>query len=90
MRRLRLLGDGFGDGRVVVAERADADAGEEVEVGGAVLVEEMDAFAAHSCKRVAGVGLEEEFLFGGLEFSEGGHVWAPKVRKATATAKQKR
>ncbi len=43
---LRLRGDGGGDGGVVVAERADADAGEEIEVLGVVLVVDEDAFAA--------------------------------------------
>ena len=44
-QRLRLRGDGGGDGRVVVAERADADAAEQVEVVVAVLVAQVDAFA---------------------------------------------
>ena len=76
---LALAGDGGGDGGVVVAERADADAGEQVEVRRVVFVEEFDALAAGEKDGVAVVGVEQEFGLGGLELGEVRHGLAPWV-----------
>src|SRR6185312_861931 len=67
-----LRGDGAGDRGVVVAKRAYADAGEQVEVVVAVLVAEVDAVAAEKEQRVALVGLQQQLRLGGLDFGESG------------------
>ena len=64
-----LLGDRLLDRGVRIAERVDADAAEQVEVLVAVLVFEIDAFAADEEERVAFVGGQQELGFGGLESS---------------------
>ncbi len=43
--RAALAGDGFDDDRVIVAERVDADAAEQVEVLRTVLVDDVNALA---------------------------------------------
>ena len=72
---------------MVVAERADADAAEQVEVLGALLVVEVHAFAAGEEDGIAFVGRKEELAFGGLQLGEieggcfSGHEWISE-RKA--------
>src|SRR6202012_159133 len=62
--------DRGGDRRMVVAESADTDAGEQVEVLGVVFVVEVHAFAAREQQRVARIGVEHQLGFGGLQLSE--------------------
>ena len=45
--RAALAGDGFFDCRMAVAERVDADAAEQIEILRTVLVNDVNAFAAH-------------------------------------------
>ena len=68
--------DGGGDRGMVVAERADADAGEQVEVLGVVGVVEVHAFAAREQKRIARVGVEHQLGFSGLQLIQSGVVHA--------------
>ena len=58
-QRPRLLGHGLGDHGVGVAERDDREPRDEVEVLGAVGVEEHRALAAHERHRRIGVGAHE-------------------------------
>src|SRR5215472_1122143 len=67
---LRLRCDGSGDRRMVVAECADADAGEQIEVLGVVGVVEVHAFAARKQQRVARIGVEHQLGFRGLQLIE--------------------
>ena len=55
----RLLGDGVGQALVAVAERADADAGEQVEILAALVVVHTHTLAAHQHDRRAAVGLND-------------------------------
>ena len=66
--RAALTGDGFFNGRMLVAERVDADAAEQVEVAVAVFVDEVNAFAADKENRVALVGREQQRALPRREF----------------------
>jgi hypothetical protein len=57
-QRRCLLGDHGGEARMGVAERRDADAGHEVEVGAAVGVVQARPLTAHEDDRLAPVGLQ--------------------------------
>ena len=59
----RLLANDLHDARVSVAQRVDAQPGEEVEVAFALDVINVHAFAARDGERIAGVGVQQIFLF---------------------------
>ena len=58
-QRLRLVGDRARQARVGVAERRDADAGQQVEILAALRVEQAHAFAADEGNRLPAVGLQD-------------------------------
>ena len=70
--RPRLFRDGLRDGGMRVAERADGDAGDQVEISVALGVDQLAAFAAHDRNGRACVVLQQVALareaFGGLDF----------------------
>ena len=62
LHKARLLGDGLEPGRVGEAERIDADAGGEIEIGPAVCVAGDKALAAFDDNGAAGVGVHDVLL----------------------------
>ena len=64
----RLFADDPHDARVGVAERVDAQPGEQVEIAFALDVIQVDAFAARHGDRIASVGVEQVFLFAFNDF----------------------
>ena len=68
--RAALAGDGFFNHRVVVAERVDADAAEQVEISSSVLVDDVNALAADKEDGVAVVGGKQQPGFGGANLIE--------------------
>ena len=68
----RLLADDLHDARMGVAQRVDAQPGEEVEVALALDVINVHAFAAGDGDGIAGIGVQQIFLFAFDNFLIGG------------------
>jgi hypothetical protein len=72
--RAALFGDGFFNNRMVIAERVDADAAEQVEVLRTVLVDDVNTLAADKEDGVAVVGGKQKLCFRGANLIEFGHI----------------
>ena len=67
----RLRADGVGDAGAAVAERGDADARQQIQVGAALGVEQADAFAADERHRETAVRLQDVPRFARLDVARG-------------------
>ena len=67
-----LLADDFGDARMGVTERIDADAANEIEVTVALQIVNVASFATVECERITGIVLEQVFALQMHNFLSGG------------------
>ena len=59
----RLVANDLHDARMRMAQRVDAQSGEEVEIALAFDVIDVHALAARNGQRIAGIGVQQVFLF---------------------------
>ena len=74
--RAALAGDGVFNRGMRVPERIDTDAAEQIEISVALLIDEMNAFAAHKENRIALIGGEQQPFFRGANLIELRHFFS--------------
>ncbi len=74
-----LIANDLHDARVRVAERIDAQSRKEVEIALAVDIENVDALAARNGQGIAGIGVQQVFLFALNDLLIGRHDCLAKV-----------
>src|SRR5437016_7927966 len=68
-----LVADGLDDTRVGVADRIDAQAGDEIQIAAPIQVKQKDAFPASKSYRITIVGLKKAAAFKFDDFFEASH-----------------